>query len=270
MLVVLSPAFDGSDRSYLKLAEATGLVPYDLRSRVKPGQWGVLKAVGDVGQAQELAAALEHAGLPVVLLDREIAYDPARRHVVVSRIDCGERDFTLHLRDREMKIPYRALVCVVEGEVQPGRVQGVERGASQSASSSSNFRAVAPTPGEMLAFREAHLAPAVGFLAADLHFATVLWVARIDVRSFDFGAVRQKTVAGDLAALSDFLAARAGVRVDRHVRHSSLASAEQSSARRNATWPPPSLGQRSEAADQRFDSYSRYVGEAERLLRRMR
>jgi hypothetical protein len=255
MLVVLSPAFDGSDRSYLKLAEATGLVPYDLRSRVKPGQWGVLKAVGDVGQAQELAAELERAGLPVVLLDREIAYDPARRHVVVSRIDCGERDFTLHLRDRQMKIPYRALVCVVEGEVQPGRVQGPERASSPSASSSSNFRAVAPT---------------VGFLAADLHFATVLWVARVDVRSFDFGAVRQRSVAADLAALSDFLAARAGVRVDRHVRHSSLASAEQSSARHNASWPPPSLGHRTEAADQRFDSYSRYVGEAERLLRRMR
>ena len=270
MLVVLSPTFDGSDRSYLKLAEVTGLVPYDLRSRVKPGFWGVLKAVGDVAQAQELAARLEQAGLPVVLLDREIAYDPARRHVVVSNIVCGERDFTLRLRDREMKIPYRALVCVVEGEVQPGRVQSADRGSSSSASSSSNFRAVAPTPGEMLAFREAHTAPPVGFLAADLHFATVLWVARIDVRSFDFGPVRQKTVAADLAALSDFLAESSGVRVDRGVRHSSLASAEQSSARRNASWPPPSLGQRSEAADQRFDSYSRYVGEAERLLRRMR
>lgn len=270
MLVVLSPTFDGSDRSYLKLAEVTGLVPYDLRARVKPGQWGVLKAVGDVAQAQELAARLEQAGLPVVLLERDVAYDPARRHVVVSSIACGERDFTLRLRDREMKIPYRALVCVVEGEVQPGRVQSGERGASPNASSSSNFRAVAPTPGEMLAFREAHAAPAVGFLAADLHFATVLWVARIDARSFDFGRVRQKTVAADLSALSDFLAASAGVRVDRGVRHSSLASAEQSSARHNASWPPPSLGHRTEAADQRFDSYSRYVGEAERLLRRMR
>lgn len=270
MLVVLSPTFDGSDLSYQKLAEATGLVPYDLRSRVKPGQWGVLKAVGDVAQAQELAARLEHDGLPVVLLDREIANDPARRHVVVTRIDCGERDFTLRLRDREMKIPYRALVCVVEGEVQPGRVQNSDRPSTTSASSSSNFRAVSPTPAEMLAFRESHAAPAIGYLAADLHFATVLWVARVDVRSFEFGPVRQKTVASDLSHLSDFLATRAGVRVDRGVRHSSLASAEQSSARRNASWPPPSLGQRSEAADQRFDSYSRYVGEAERLLRRMR
>jgi hypothetical protein len=50
-LVLLGPGFDGSDQGYQTLARATGLVLYDLRSRVKPGSWGLVKSFGDAGQA---------------------------------------------------------------------------------------------------------------------------------------------------------------------------------------------------------------------------
>jgi hypothetical protein len=265
MLVLLGPSFDSSEASYQALARATGLVPYDLKTRLKPGAWGCLKVVGDVGQARDLGSRLVAAGFPVVLVDQAVAYDPDRRHVAVHRIELRESDFVLSLKDREMTIPYRALTCIVEGEVQPGRSTATARVAQQGSPSSGSLRAVAPGATEMQAFRESQQ---VGYLAADLHFATVLWVARIDTRVFEFGDERRSNVAAELAALVDALAERAGVRVDRAVKTSSVAAAgEQPLNRRAASWPPLSVRLKEEAQDQRFDTYSRLIGEAERLAR---
>jgi hypothetical protein len=266
VLVLLGPGFDGSDQGYQTLARATGLVLYDLRSRVKPGSWGLVKQFGDAGQAQELASRLLAAGFPVVVVDRQVAADPERRHVPVHGIELGEGTFSLKLRDREMKIPYGALTCIVEGEVQPGRALGA---AVAGATSSGSHRAVVPGEPEMQVAREAHLAAPMGYLAADLHFATVRWIARIDSRVFDFGAERTGNVAVDLANVTNLLAAKAGVRVDRSVRASSVASfAEQPVSMRGMSWPPVSSRGKPDAVDGRFDSYSRVLGEAERLARR--
>ena len=266
MLVLLGPGFDGSDQGYRALAQATGLVLYDLRSRVKPGSWGLVKAFGDAGQAQELASRLLAAGLPVVVVDRQVTNDPERRHVPVHGVVLEDAAFTLKLKDREMKIPYGALTCIVEGEVHPGRVASAAAAASTS---SGAMRAVVPGD-EMQVAREAHLAAPMSFLAADLHFATVRWIARLDSRLFDFGPQRTGNVAVDLSNLTNLLAAKSGVRVDRGVRASNVATfAEQPGARRaGMSWPPASMRGKSEAGDLRFDSYSRVLGEAERLARR--
>lgn len=264
MLVLLGPTFDSSEASYQALARATGLVPYDLKTRLKPGAWGCIKVVGDLGQARDLGSRLIAAGFPVVLVDQLVAHDPDRRHVPVHRIELGEADFRLQLKDREMTIPYRALTCIVEGEVQPGRTSATVRSAQQSSQSSGSFRAITPRSTEMQAFRD----PQVGYLAADLHFATVLWVARIDTRVFEFGDERSANVAGDLAALADRIAQMAGVRVDRAVKTSSVAgTSDQPVSRHAASWPPLSVrGQ--DSLDYRFDTYSRLIGEAERLIRK--
>lgn len=266
MLVLLGPSFDASEASYQALARATGLVPYDLKNRIKPGVWGCIKVVGDLGQARDLGSRLLAEGFPVVLVDQHVAHDPDRRHVAVHRIELRESDFRLELKDREMIIPYRALTCIVEGEVQPGRTAA--RGAQQGSPSSGSFRAVAPGVAEMQVFRDAVLGNQVGYLAADLHFATVLWVARIDTRTFDFGEGRGPSVASELAELVDEIAKRASIRVDRTVKTSSVASVgDQPQSMRSASWPPVSQRIREEAADQRFDTYSRLIGEAERLVR---
>jgi hypothetical protein len=268
VLVLLAPSFDGSDQGYKSLAQATGLVPYDLRTRVKPGSWGLIRGIGDAGQAQELASKLVALGFPVVLIERQVAHDKERRSVPVQGIALGESDFTLLLKDREMKIPYGALTCIVEGEVQPGRAA---HGARQtpSGTSSGALRAVVPTLAEVQSFRDAHAAGQVGYLAADLHFATVRWIARIDSRIFDFGPERTGNVAADLASLTNVLAMKCGVRIDRGVRTSSLASfADQPAPMRAQSWPPPSARVKTEAGDNRFDTYSRLVGEAERVARR--
>jgi hypothetical protein len=265
MLVLLAPSFDGSDQGYQALARVTGLVPYDLRTRIKPGSWGLVRGIGDIGQAQELASKLVAEGFPAVLVERQVIHDPERRHVPVHALLLGESDFTLRLKDRVMKIPYGALTCIVEGEVQPGRAAGV---STTSTTSSGALRAVAPGIAEMQVFRDTQGTNQVGYLAADLHFATVLWVARIDVRVFDFDT-KSGSVSARLAAVTNTLAQRASVRVDRSVRASSLASfADQAPPMRANSWPPPSLKSRVDAADQRFDTYSRLVGEAERVARR--
>ena len=160
-----------------------------------------------------------------------------------------------------MKIPYGALTCIVEGEVQPGRAAGA---SAASAASSGALRAVAPGANEMQVFREAQGSNQVGYLAADLHFATVLWVARIDSRIFDFDS-KSNSVSARLAAVTDALAERAGVRVDRSVRASSLASfADQAPPMRVNSWPPRSRATPRPALRHLFTA----GGEAERAARR--
>lgn len=267
MLVLLGPSFAGGDAEYQRLSQATGMVAYDLRSRLKPGMWGLVKALADEVEAERLAGALRAAGFPIVVVAREVAYDQKRPIVALRALEMAGQDLTLHLRERSMSVPVAALCSVVRGEVQVGK--GSARASGGSTTSSSTFRAVVPDTSELQVFRES-MAPGSfeAFAAADLHFHSVHWVARIDARSFDFKAlgIGAASLAGALDTLADRLASLAQVRVDRAARASSIASFTQQGAR-GAPAPSMPMSQRAKevAGDDRFDPYSRVVGEADRL-----
>jgi hypothetical protein len=263
MFVLLGPGFEGTQDAYQRLAAATGLVGYDLRARIRPGTWGVVKALADESQALDLAHALEAARFSPVLIERRVAHDPARRILPARGLSLQETGFVLELRDRQMSIEYAALACVVRGEVQPGRT--TQRGAGTTGPSSATFRAVAVSDAPLL--REASQSPFEAYQAADLHFLSVPWIARLDARAFVSSGAEVNPRALD--AVVDALAERARVRVDRGVRTSSVASlAEQSATPWAQTSEPPGVREaRREQADERFDPYSRLIGEAERRER---
>ena len=269
MLVMLAPSFDGSSDAYGRLARVTGMLAYDLKSRIKPGVWGVVRALADEEQSGLLAARLHEEGFSVVVVPREVAHDPSRRIVTLRSLELRDEQLVLHLREREMPIPFGALSCIVRGEVHTGHVP-----ARSVTPSSSTFRAVAPSTSDMQVFRESVSASAFdAFAAADLHFATVLWAARLDARSFDFSqfGLTSESPASDLDALVDTLAARASVRVDRGVRASSVVSVLMQSANtRTGTSIPPAPRSKEGPSDERFDPYSRVIAEAERLLSQSR
>jgi hypothetical protein len=262
MFVLLGPDFAGNSEAYQRLAQATGLVAYDLRARVRTGSWGVVKALADEVQAQALAQNLSRAGFRPVLVDRHLGHDPERRIVNVRGIQLRETDFVLGLREREMPVEYGALACIVRGEVQPGRT--IQRAAA-SAPSSATFRAVAASSDAPS--RDASQSAFEVYQAADLHFLSVHWIARLDVHSL--GGSGHEQSPRQLDALVDELAKRAGARVDRGIRHSSVvALAEQSAPLRTVGSEPPGLREaRREQSDDRFDPYSRLIGEAERRVR---
>jgi hypothetical protein len=272
MLVLMAPGFAGSDAEYQRLSKATGMVAYDLRSRIKAGSWGLVKALADEAEAQRMAAALAGDRFPVVIVPREVATDPQRPIVALRALEIEGQQLKLQLRERAMEVPAAALCCIVRGEAQVGKgSQSRTQGAG--ANSSSTFRAVVPSASELQVFRES-VPPGSfeAFAAADLHFHSVNWVARIDARSFDFKAlgIGAASPAGALDTLADRLALLAKVRVDRSARASSIASFTQQSAK-SAPIPTPlpsmPMSQRAKevAGDERFDPYSRVVGEAERL-----
>jgi len=264
MLVMLAPTFDGTAEAYARLAQATGMVAYDLKARVKPGVWGIVRSLADEAQALDLARRLRADGFPVFMVSRDVAHDPNRRIVTIRALELREQEMVLHLRERAMPIPFGALSCIRRGEVVLG--QAPARGMTPS---SSTFRAVVPSTTEVQVFRESVSATNFeAFAAADLHFATVLWVARIDARSFDFSVVgtRSESPAADLDRLVDTVATRARVRVDRGVRSSSVVSALAQSPGRSLTPSVPAPRSRESQGDDRFDPYSRVIGEAERLL----
>ena len=270
MLVMLAPSFDGSTDAYARLVKATGMLAYDLKSRLKPGVWGVVKALADEAQANALAQRLLAEGLPALMVPREVAHDGNRRIVTIRGLGLGHDQIVLHLREREMPIPFGALTCIVRGEVHTGTIP------SRSVTpSSATFRAVAPSTSDLQVFRESVSASNFNaYAAADLHFATVLWVARLDARSFDFSplGLASESPASDLDQLVDALSERSGVRVDRGVRVSSVVSSlMQGAASRGAgavSQAPRSA--RESPSDDRFDPYSRVIGEAERLLAQSR
>lgn len=261
MLVILGPSFDGTAESYAKLARATGMVAYDLKARLKPGVWGVVRTLADDAQATELGRRLRADGFPAFVMPREVAHDPNRRLVTIRGLELRDTELVLQLRERQMPIPFGALTCIVRGEVHLGQVPG--RSATPS---SATFRAVVPSTADVQMFRESLSASNFeAFAAADLHFATVLWAARIDARSFDFSVLDERTdsPASDLDRLVDLLAQRAKIRVDRGVRSSSVVSVLMQAAGQRSLTP---TGQAREPSDERFDPYSRVIGEAERLL----
>jgi hypothetical protein len=271
MLVLLGPSFAGGDADYQRLSKVTGMVAYDLRARLKPGSWGLIKALADETEAARLAGALAAEGFPIVVVPREVASDPERPIVALKALAIEGQELTLQLRERSMTVPLAALCSIVRGEAQVGKASAARSGGS--ATSSSTFRAVVPSASDLQVFREA-LPPTnfEAFAAADFHFHSVTWIARIDARSFDFRAlgIAAASPAGALDTLVDRLALLAKVRVDRAARASSISSFTQQASRGVGPHAVPSLplSQRGKevAGDERFDPYSRVVGEAERMF----
>jgi hypothetical protein len=264
MLVMLAPSFDGSNDAYARLVRATGMLAYDLKSRLKPGVWGVVRALADEEQAHELTRRLLAEGLPALIVPTEVAHDPQRRIVTIRALELGTEQIVLHLRERQMTIPFGALTCIVRGEVHTGQVP-----SRSHTPSSSTFRAVAPSTSDVQVFRESVSASNFNaYAAADLHFATVLWVARLDARSFDFSSLglASESPASDLDQLVDVLSERSGVRADRGVRVSSVVSALQGGNFRTGSVPSAAPRSKESPTDERFDPYSRVIAEAERLL----
>jgi hypothetical protein len=275
MLVLFSPEFNGSDTQIEQLAHTTGLLPYDLRTRLKPGTWGVLKVLANVGEAESLVAQLNSIGVNAVVVDYAVGQDPKRKVAYLSAMELRTGGMLLRLSQREMFVPFGALVAIVRGEVHLGRSQ---RGNVLGASSGQ----VRPTPPPGLwsagSIRPEPVSIGDGrnpsvtdvFAAADLHFATVHWIARIDARTFEFpvNISPQSNALERLDVLVDWLAVQAQVRVDRHLRISSLGSHTEG-ARGVSNAPNGSGSRRSppHRCDEYFDAYSRLVAEAERCRR---
>jgi|GEM_PF-604867 len=276
MLVLLSPEFIGSETQIEQLSQATGLLPYDLRTRLKPGSWGVLKVLADMDEAEGLVARLNSIGVRAVAVDSSIGQDPERKVVYLSEMELSPAGMLLRLSQREMSVPFGALVAIVRGEVHLGRSQ-------RSNSLGGTSGQVRPTPPrgpwasgnarpDALSMGDGR-DPAVTdvFAAADLHFATVHWIARIDVRSFEFPSTisPQSNPVDRLDMLVDWLAVQASVRVDRHLRVSSLGS--HTEGPRVSIVPKPARSQSRRSApvvsDDHFDAYSRLIAEAERRHR---
>lgn len=264
MLVVLGPPFAGTDADFSRLAQVTGLVAYDLKTRLKPGAWGVVRALGDAAQAEELAERLRGEGFRACTLDPAIGADPERPFAQMRGLEIGDGKLVLHLLERSIPISARALLVVVRGEVHIGAKAPVSR-----ASTSSTFRAVVPSASEMQVFRESMGSGGFdAFAAADLHFATVAWGARIDARHFEFSplGIATDSPAQSLDLLVELLSERIGVRVDRGSRASSLLSYGAGPQRVATPVPGQPVPQRL-PGDERFDAYSRLVAEAERRTR---
>jgi len=257
MLVLLGPSFDGSPAAFAKLAAATGLVVYDLRSRIKPGWWGVIRALADQDQAEDLVQRLRRDGFPVVAVDLDRAWSSDRQFVKAQALRLEQDGLVLRVRDQDMGLPYAAVLAIVRGEVgadsrPPPRSKGP---------SSATFRAVVGGI-EPTVFRDTAGRTVDAFQAADLHFHTVRWTARVDPRTTDLSAIPGTTgvPARDLDRATAELAQRTGLRVDQGSRMSSLASYAMQVHRSlspGSTAPPP------DAALDRFDGYSRLVAEAE-------
>lgn len=256
MFVLLGPNFEGTRDEYQRLAGATGLVSYDLKARLRRGVWGVVKLLGDVDEARALADTLRKLGFAPVLIERGVLHDAERRALPVSRVSLGESALVLELPDRVLHVDYAALAVIVRGEVQPGRV------ATAANPSSGTLRAAVPGP-EASFVRDPQKLSFEGYQAADLHFVEVPWIARLEPRALDPSNGELGPRALD--TLVDELAARAKVRVDRGSRTSSVAAfVEQPAPLRSLNPAPLSLR---EQTDERFDPYSRVIGEAERQLR---
>jgi len=179
------------------------------------------------------------------------------------------------LSERQMFVPFGALLTIVRGDVHLGRSQ---RGNTLGGVAG-QLRSTPPLGPRSGAVSEG---PAMGdgrnpgvtdvFAAADLHFVTVPWIARIDVRELEFPAIApaESNVADRLDSLVNWLGNRANIRVDRHIRVSSLGS-HTSSSRGVASTPqgtiPPPRRTSTSSSDEHFDAYSRLVAEAERKSR---
>lgn len=270
MLILIGPSFEATQPRVQRLAQLTGLVTYDLNTKLRSGSWGVVKLLADVAKARELTQQLQQEGFPAVLVEADVAFDQTRRIVAVDRIGLGGGQIELELRGQAMPVPTQGLLTIIQGEA----IIRSDRTVT-SASSGSTFRAVVPAAQDIQTFREAQAASSYeSFHVADLHFATVLWVARLDARRTDFTALgidggsplqRLEQAVTQIAEVS-------GVRVDRAVRTSSLASFATRPTPMRSTSPAPGapISMRElkpPPSDPHFDGYSRLVAQAERAAR---
>jgi hypothetical protein len=154
MLVLLGPSFAGGDADYQRLSKVTGMVAYDLRARLKPGMWGLVKALADETEAERLAASLLAEHFPIVVVPREVATAADRPIVALKALSIEGQQLTLQLRERAMEIPLAALCTIVRGEVQVGKGTPRAAGSPGGGTSSSTFRAVVPSANELQVFRE--------------------------------------------------------------------------------------------------------------------
>lgn len=268
MMLLIPPSFEGNADQIRRLAELTGLVQYDIKTRLRPGSWSVLRLLADPEEAEALHRVLSQHGIPTVVVDSMVAFDQARRIVRVDALSLDGGALSLSAAGQSMRVDPRVLLVVVRGEIRSQPAAWHERRPSSSA----NLKAVVPSTAEVQVFRERAQPEYVDtFPGADLHFATVQWVARIDARVLDF-ALLGIDGPGPLAkieTLADELAAQAQVRVDRSFPHSSLASFSERRPPLRTRTPspngPPSSPRSFE--HQPFDGYSRLVGEAERIER---
>jgi hypothetical protein len=265
MLVLLGPPFEGTDAEYARLAQVTGLVAYELKTRIRPGSWGVVRALADEAQARQLGQAILSQGFRVAVVDPQLIYEPSRRTAILHGLRLEPEQLVLDLSERTIAVPYAALLVIVRGEVQTG-ARPIQ---ARSTRSSATFRAVVPSASDIAVFRESM--PSGDFdayAAADLHFVTVPWIARVDARAFPFqtlGLASDNPVQA-LDQLADALAERAGIRVDRSSRVSSVASFSTPGPARTASPVPggPAASRPVREGDERFEGYSRLIGEAER------
>lgn len=272
MLVLVGPRYSATETELGILTAETGLAAYDLRTRLRSGAWSVVRAVADAKQAEQIAKRLKERGLQCCALDSAVGQDPLRRIVYLRGIEAKSDQLVLRLAEREMTIPNGALLAIVRGDVHLGRMPlGIStQPSSQSlrAAATAGMLSSNPAPGEV--FREPRSPPVHEvFVAADIHFVTVPWLARLDVRDCELSGHGTDAAnhAERLDRFIDELARRAKIRVDRNVKTSSLASHTAGSQRMATPSPagPISTRRTMAATDEHFDAYSRMVGEAERL-----
>jgi hypothetical protein len=274
MLVLLGPGYEGRDAEVNALIQETGLTSYDLRARLCPGSWGVIKAFADVAQASRLTRRLLRHGLPVCEVSSNVSQDANRPIVYLREIRFESDAVILRLSEREMAVPYGALLVVVRGDVHMGRL-------SHNTGNYSTGNSIRPSSAALSTMSLTTNASELGreprgtigqdvFCAADLHFITVSWIGRIDAREFVFPADAsvELGLVERLDRFVDDLAAIAGLRVDRSFKTSSLAAHAIGSSR---TITPSSNGPNSARrspgqSDELFDGYSRLVAEAERQV----
>lgn len=267
MLVLLGPRYEGSEKEVEVLARETGLTGYDLRARLRPGSWGVIRVTAEDEQAAQLVDRLVRRGLPACSISSSVGQDQARRIVYVRGLRCDAQGITLRLAERSMTVPYGAMLVIVRGEVHVGRSPNV----TGTGSSFGSLRPSAGGSGTQELFLESHAqAERDVFAAADLHFATVPWVARIDARELDFPPdyVDITNLAERMDRCLDDLARVAGIRIDRGLKTSSLASHTVGPPKAKTPLPGNSATvRRSQGpSDEHFDAYSRMVAEAERAI----
>lgn len=260
MFVLLGPDFEATPEAYARLEQATGLLSYDLRTRIRAGTWGVVKTLGDANEAATLAQRLLENGFRAVLIERGVAFDPDRYVVPLLGVEVASDALTLRLPEREMRVEYGALACLVRGEVQPGRQ--AQRSSPSLTPGSGSFRI---STGVEHTYRDPQNHAFDAYQAADFHFMGALWIGRLSLRELGKATETPPRV---LDSLVDEIAVRARVRVDRASRSSSVASfVEQAAPLRTLSSEPPGLREaRREQGDERFDPYSRVIGEAERIL----
>ena len=120
MIVAVGPPLDAVEQHMDLLCHLTGLVAYDLKTRLRPDAWGVVRTLADPKDAFALAHKLQENGLRAVVLDPAVAWDPARRTASVRALEIGTEMLVVTLREGTLRLPHTSLVSIVRGELRIG------------------------------------------------------------------------------------------------------------------------------------------------------